>query len=351
MVLALISQYYLLTFNSLMIIGLSMIRVKTPSRLHMTLIDLNGSLGRVDGGVGLALEEPSVILEAEIVDNGIIVEGDDSNRVVEVAKKVMKNFDLGGGLHIRILEKYEDHIGLGFGTQRSLAIASAITRLHKINVSIKDLAKIVERGGTSGIGVVAFEIGGFIVDGGHTFGANKQKQSFLPSSASKAHPPIVISREDFPDDWLIVLAIPEINRRIHGAIEVELFSRYCPIPISEVQALSHIILMKLLPSVIERDIIDFGESISKIQNIGFKKIEVNLQPDKVKEIMKIMNKANTYGVGLSSFGPTLYTVVDDMKKALMIAKTTEESMREIGGRVLITKARNEGARLSHQYHD
>jgi len=330
----------------LIIIAIAMIRIKTPSRLHITLIDLNGNLGRIDGGVGIALEEPSIFLEAEIMDKGIIVEGDDSNRAIEVAKKIMKNYDLKHGLHIRILEKYDDHIGLGFGTQLSLATAFAITRLHKINVSIRDLAKIVGRGGTSGIGVAAFENGGFIVDGGHTFGANKQKQSFLPSSASKAPPPPTISRIDFPDDWLIVLAIPRLNKRIHGSIEVELFSKYCPIPIIEVQALSHIILMKLLPSLIEIDIVEFGDAISKIQNIGFKKIEVNLQSDRVKEIMRIMTEAGAYGVGLSSFGPTLYTVVNNEKKAYIIAKAAEDGMK-IGGRVLITRARNKGAESSY----
>ncbi|MCP8308312.1 MAG: hypothetical protein H3Z54_06420 [archaeon] len=320
-------------------------RVKTPSRLHITLIDLNGNLGRIDGGVGIALEEPSITLEAELIDSGIIVEGDDSGRALEAAKRTLKNYDLKGGLHIRILEKYDEHIGLGFGTQLSLGTAFAITNLHRIHISPRELAEIVGRGGTSGIGVAAFEAGGFIIDGGHTFGANKQKQKFLPSSASKAPPPPVISRLDFPDDWLVVLAMPRLNKRIHGSIEVELFSKYCPIPIDEVQALSHIILMKLLPSVAERDISEFGDAISKIQNIGFKKIEVNLQSDKVKEIMKIMAEAGAYGVGLSSFGPTLYTVVDNEKKAYIIAKAAEKGMREIGGKVLITKARNKGAEI------
>ncbi|MGQ9468227.1 MAG: beta-ribofuranosylaminobenzene 5'-phosphate synthase [Nitrososphaerales archaeon] len=324
-----------------------MVRVKTPSRLHITLIDLNGELGRVDGGVGIALEEPSIVLEAELIDSGIIVEGDVSGRAIEVAKRVLKTYDLKGGLNIRIIEKYDEHVGLGFGTQLSLGTAFAITNLHGIHISPRELAEIVGRGGTSGIGVAAFEYGGFIVDGGHTFGANKQKQSFLPSSASKAPPPPVISRLDFPDDWLVVLAMPKLSQRIHGSIEVELFSKYCPIPINEVQALSHIILMKLLPSVAERDIFEFGDAISKIQDIGFKKIEVNLQSDKVKEIMKIMIEAGAYGVGLSSFGPTLYTVVDNEKKAYTIAKAAENIIRGIGGRVLITKARNKGAELSH----
>jgi beta-ribofuranosylaminobenzene 5'-phosphate synthase len=325
-----------------------MIRVKTPSRLHITLIDLNGSLGRVDGGVGIALEEPRIVLEAEIIDEGIIIERDNSNRAAEVAKKIMKNYDLKQGFHAKILEKYEDHVGLGFGTQLSLATAFAVTRLHKIDASIRDLAKIVGRGGTSGIGVAVFEDGGFIVDGGHTFGINKPKQSFLPSSASKAPPPPIISRLDFPADWSIVLAIPKASQRIHGSIEVELFSKYCPIPINEVQALSHLILMKLLPSLMERDIEEFGDAISKIQDIGFKKIEVNLQSDRVKKIMKIMAEAGAYGIGLSSFGPTIYSFTDNEKRALTTAKAAEDYMEEAGERVLITKVRNKGAEL---YHD
>lgn len=324
-----------------------MIRVKTPSRLHITLIDLNGGLGRVDGGVGIALEEPSIILEVVTIDEGIMVEGDDSNRALHVAEKIMKDHDLRRGLHIKILEKYDDHIGLGFGTQLSLGIAFAITRLYEINTSIRDLARIVGRGGTSGIGVAAFESGGFIVDGGHTFGASKQKQSFLPSSASKAPPSPIISRLDFPDDWLIVLATPKLSQRIHGSIEVELFSKYCPIPIGEVQAISHIILMKLLPSLVEKDIAEFGDAISSIQDIGFKKIEVKLQSDRVRKLMKTMTEVGAYGVGLSSFGPTIYSFTDSEKRALTIAKATEDRMEKTGGRVLITRARNEGAELHY----
>ncbi|MEM3078426.1 MAG: hypothetical protein QXR38_02910, partial [Nitrososphaerales archaeon] len=209
-----------------------MIRVKTPSRLHITLIDLNGKLGRIDGGVGIALQEPSIVLEAELIDDGIKVEGDDSGRALEAAKRVLKAYNLKRGLHLRILQKYDEHVGLGFGTQLSLGTAFAVTNLHGISVSPRRLAEIVGRGGTSGIGVAAFEFGGFIVDGGHTFGVNKQKQSFLPSSASKAPPPPVVSRLDFPEDWLAILAIPRAMQRIHGSLEVELFSKYCPIPIN-----------------------------------------------------------------------------------------------------------------------
>ena len=32
--------------------------IETPSRIHIALIDLNGSYGRVDGGIGLTIEKP-----------------------------------------------------------------------------------------------------------------------------------------------------------------------------------------------------------------------------------------------------------------------------------------------------
>jgi len=37
--------------------------VQTPSRLHLTLIDMHGGSGRVDGGVGITLDEPGILIE------------------------------------------------------------------------------------------------------------------------------------------------------------------------------------------------------------------------------------------------------------------------------------------------
>ena len=39
--------------------------VKTPARLHLGLIDLNGDLGRMFGGLGVGIDHPNVIVEAE----------------------------------------------------------------------------------------------------------------------------------------------------------------------------------------------------------------------------------------------------------------------------------------------
>ena len=51
--------------------------IKTPSRLHMSLIDLNGSYKRIDGGIGLAIQEPQFVLESEETESGVTFEFDE----------------------------------------------------------------------------------------------------------------------------------------------------------------------------------------------------------------------------------------------------------------------------------
>ena len=41
------------------------VAVKTPARLHSGLIDLNGDLGRLYGGLGVAIDHPNTVLEVE----------------------------------------------------------------------------------------------------------------------------------------------------------------------------------------------------------------------------------------------------------------------------------------------
>src|SRR5690606_8601338 len=102
------------------------------------------------------------------------------------------------GYHFKVREIFPSHSGLGSGTQLSLAVAQLISKINDQDLTAPEMAEIVGRGGTSGIGVASFDQGGFIVDGGHR---TNIKHGFLPSSASKASAPPIIARYNFPDDW------------------------------------------------------------------------------------------------------------------------------------------------------
>lgn len=314
-----------------------MIRITSPSRLHLTLIDMNASLGRIDGGAGISLESPHIIISAERYED-IEVIGDSilKERIETAVSKVLPE---GEGIRIIIEEDMYSHVGLGSGTQSSLSAAAAVNELYGLGMSVRDLAIAVGRGGTSGIGVASFESGGFIIDGGHKF---SEKGSFSPSSASRADPAPVLFRHDFPD-WNIVLALPD-TQGAHDVKEVDIFRKVCPIPLNEVQEVSHIILMKMMPAIVENDIEAFGHAINHIQNLGFKRHEVQLQHPVVRDVMTLMQESGAYGAGMSSFGPAVYGVVDSREDATYIMEDVQDHLdNTIGGRVMVTKANNSGA--------
>jgi beta-ribofuranosylaminobenzene 5'-phosphate synthase len=320
----------------------------SPSRIHMGLVDLNGSIGRVDGGVGLALENPNLIIkgkeseEVEIDFDKTVLKNFDENyikdveiRVRDAAEKILKHINEDGA-KLLIKKLFPSHSGLGSGTQIALSTGKLISTIYGKELNAYEIAKITGRGGTSGIGIGAFEMGGFLVDGGHSFGKGKDKEDFKPSSASKGVKPApIIFRHDF--NWDVILVIPK-GEHVYGNKEVDIFKKYCPVPLNEVERICHLILMKMIPAVIENDLNSFGEVINELQTLGFKKVEVSLQSDIVKELIEELQKI-CYA-GLSSFGPTIYALGD---VDLIVEKANEILDKHgVDGEIITTKANNVG---------
>jgi beta-ribofuranosylaminobenzene 5'-phosphate synthase len=319
--------------------------VRTPSRLHVTLIDMHGGSGRVDGGVGITLDEPGILMEVRL-GPVLEVQGCDSvteNRVMETARRILTGIRAGGNVSITMREYYPSHFGLGSGSQLAIALARAIAELYGRDVPVKDLALLAGRGGTSGIGTAAFEYGGFIIDGGHRFGEGREKSEFRPSAASRGvRPPPVIVRHEFPPDWRILLAMPALPAGASGGEETDIFKNHCPVPVEEVRALCHEILMRMLPGIVEKDLDLFGSSVNTVQNLGFKRVELSLQPEEIPSLIETLRQSGAAGAGMSSFGPTVYAISDTGMRG--IEHAARSFMEEYGGgTTIITSARNSGA--------
>lgn len=304
-------------------------RVRTPSRVHISLIDLNGSLARVDGGMGIALEEPCIELEVNRAEE-LRARGKLKEKAARAARGFFQHYGIEGGVEIDVIKSYPKHVGLGSGTQVALGVVRALAKLYGVKASIEELAFAAGRGGTSGIGTWSFERGGFILDGGHSV---KEKEGFLPSRASRAEPPPLILREDFP--WQVAVIFPKNSIRISGQREVDIFQEYCPIPGREVERLSRIILMQLLPALVEEDIETFGRAVNSIQKVGFKGVELALQPREVKKALRAAQEAS-YGAGLSSFGPVIYSLVGGTQKL-------ERALEGKAEKIIYSCANNTGA--------
>jgi beta-ribofuranosylaminobenzene 5'-phosphate synthase len=319
--------------------------VETPSRIHLGLIDMNGSIGRVDGGIGIALDGPLTLLEARAADTLEVTGGDEESRgvVSSVAGTVLEALRLGGKASFTLRSVCPRHAGLGSGTQLALATARAVCELYGRTFPVQDLARLTGRGGTSGIGTAAFADGGFIIDGGHAFGTGKEKTSFAPSRASAGvRPAPVIARHEFPPDWKILLAIPRQPAGANSALETDIFRTCCPVPLDEVREICHQVVMRMLPGLAGHDLDLFSEGANRIQELGFKKVEISLRPPEFPALLAEMRNAGAACAGMSSFGPALYAISDTGLSG--IERAAREFMDERGGgRTILTSARNCGA--------
>ena len=145
-----------------------MIQVRTCARLHLGLLDNNGEHGRLYGSIGLAVNRPYLVLTAEKSES-LIVEGMETERVSIYARRFKDRYGLTAGAHLNLMTSIPAHVGLGSGTQIALAVGTALARLAGLDLSTEEIALAGGRGVRSGIGIAAFQHGGFVLDGGIVF--------------------------------------------------------------------------------------------------------------------------------------------------------------------------------------
>ena len=315
--------------------------IRTPSRLHFTLIDLNAELGRVDGGMGVTLNRPGWDISVEVTEE----KTEYTERVTEIFNNLSRYFQMKNKYQIIINSNIPRHVGLGSQTQLALGLAKAVSIFEdQGDISVRNLAKYVGRGGTSGIGVAAFEHGGFVLDGGHS---TANKPEFLPSHYSEADPAVVLANYPVPEDWYFVVAVPNVEHGAHGTREAAIFQEHCPLPSNEVEKVTRVILLQTLPSILENDIESFGQSLTHLQNHGFKRVENELQLEIIQKLLEFYLAKGAFGAGLSSFGPATYGVVEGESDAKKLTEVTSKLLEEegVGGDVFYSNGNNSGAEV------
>lgn len=313
------------------------VHVKSPARLHFGIIDLGGRLGRRYGSIGVAIDQPSVKVHAEKSDDvsAICQKGIEISpaEIKDYVNRVIDHFKIPGGVRIKIEEGIPKHVGLGSTTQTALSVAAAITRLYGVNASTRDLSALLGRGEISGIGTAAFEDGCFIVDGGVKAGGG---------------PPPVLLRIGFPEDWFFAVVIPAHKKGLSEREEKRIFEKISAPP-SYAKEISHLLLMKMLPAIAEKNIKNFGDALTVIQTLvgkSFSRYQEGPYHSRISErLARFLLKNGAYGSGQSSWGPTVYGVVEGMGNCKKLKGKAEKFMKEKGfdGYAFCTAANNQGA--------
>lgn len=308
------------------------IEITSPARLHLGFIDLNGSQGRKFGSVGLTIDTFFTKIKVTHIERTKGQINSNCERSKQYAKQFCKVFSIESSFTIDVESNMPEHSGFGSGTQLALCVGKAISELSNLNLTIEKIAEILDRGNRSGIGIGSYLAGGFLVDGG--------------KGISDKAPPI-IARHDFPENWRIVLLIARKQEGMFGSSEKEAFNKLDVFPLEKAQFLSQLVLMKTLPSLIEKDFHSFTSSISILQHeVGYHFSDAQggvFSNKKVSEIISFLEKKGFKGMGQSSWGPTGFVLCDSDTQAYKVSQLISKNIDLTDIDLQIVKAKNNGA--------
>jgi beta-ribofuranosylaminobenzene 5'-phosphate synthase len=310
------------------------VTVKTPARLHLGLIDLNGDLGRMFGGLGVGIDHPNVVVEAQTA-KVLQITGQEVELARTLSNRFFLSYQVSPKVHLNVVETIPSHVGLGSGTQLSLAVAVGLAKVFNVKASVPELAVVMGRAKRTSVGTTIFQSGGFVVDGGK----NLKTQTFPP----------LIYRQPFPKEWRFIIAIPDQNKGLSNSEENHAFSKLTKMPADDVAQICRLTMLKLLPALAERDIESFGDALTKIQKITgnyFAQAQGGTYSSPTStECIEFMKQTGVYGVGQSSWGPALYAVVKQEQAKSTLAKVKAYLHKGVGGEAFVAKANNKGATI------
>lgn len=307
------------------------VRVEATARLHFGFLDLHGGLGRRFGSLGLAVDEPSLVLTARCAPQ-LTVTGPEADRVRGYAHAAAVHLGSGEAVSLHVERAIPAHAGFGSGTQLALAVAAAMARLEGQDFTPDAFAASLDRGNRSGVGLCAFTEGGLIVDGGR---------------GPDGGPPPVIARLPYPEAWRVVLILDSSMAGVHGTREVEAFRDLPRFPEAQAAEICRIVLMQILPAVALAEPQGFGAGITRIQDL----IGDHFAPHQggryasaaVAQVLANVAAQGVPGYGQSSWGPTGFVLMPTEAEARALVAGLDR-----GGplQFRIARGRNSGASVT-----
>ncbi|SIR27153.1 beta-ribofuranosylaminobenzene 5'-phosphate synthase [Haladaptatus litoreus] len=320
-----------------------MAQVTVGARLHFGFQNLSLAYERLYGGLGVALESPTVSVEALPADE---IRCDDS-RAREYARCATDILDVPG-IDLQVHKTLPGHVGLGSGTQLALTVLAATARAYDCRPEIRNNAPALDRGGRSGVGVSTFERGGFVVDAGHP---TERFTTDRPSRGEWSVPPVA-AQHTIPEAWRFVVVLPEAEPGRSGDNEDEsmrtVVERADPTIADDISA---ILLRQVLPAIAGDDPETFGDGVAEIGRLNgawYADEQGGVYRPPVGELVTEMEESPAiFGAGQSSWGPAVYGVTT-RKEADSAVEAAEMALDSagVGGDVLVAQPRNTGASVN-----
>jgi beta-RFAP synthase len=322
--------------------------VSAPARLHFGLLAIGDRTARKFGGAGLMVDAPRTVVQLSAADQLIVnAPAGSKEAVIEATRRWHRSFaephlsDIPWDqlpCEIRI-GSVARHRGLGSGTQLAFSVAIALQQYYGQPLpSAEELAVAMGRGKRSAIGSYGFLRGGFLVDRGIG------EELIAPLDM----------RTDFPAEWKIVLIEPliedenenGISNAVFGEQELDAFRRLPATTQRQADELAEILKMEVVPGVLERDFSRFAKSVTRFgRSSGMYYSDAQGGPYASFAAERLVKKAlaiGEFGIGQSSWGPTLFAIADSQDAANSLVEKLGEQSDDTNCRTRIVSADNSG---------
>jgi len=289
--------------------------VTAPARLHFGMLDPMGVGARRFGGFGVGVEYPRVVVGVDRARpagaggsslESPVVSGPQADRARTFARRARLEFGLRDQVKVNVYEAIPPHTGLGSGTKLGLAIARATAVLAGAAADPERLAEASGRGARSSVGCWTFAAPGLVVEAG------------VPDGGSISP---VVARHPMPERWRCVLAMPLGVEGLSGNAEERFFGRLHESAGAE-PSVSRLLLTELLPGLLTGDIDEFGAALARIQHeMGsmFAAEQGGVFHPRAAPLVDALAALGVRAVGQSSWGPTVYGIVDGPDFAAEVA--------------------------------
>jgi len=282
-----------------------MLCVQAPSRIHFGMFSF-GHAGRQFGGVGVMVAQPALRLVIDPAEQWEAA-GPRADDMAAYARRCCEawGYDTLPPCRLQLEEMPRRHVGLGSGTQLAFAVAAGLRAWYRQQpLSPEELAHITGRGRRSAVGTYGFVHGGLIVESGR-----------LPDDVLGP----LEHRLEVPAAWRFVLVTCRECQGLSGVDEQQAFAALPPVSAAVRQELLDEVAQRLLPALRAGDCRAFGESLYRYgRTAGECFAAVQGGPYNGPEVTQLVDEIRTLGVpgvGQSSWGPTVFCVVENQEAA------------------------------------
>lgn len=311
------------------------VEVITPSRLHFGLLSVRRGEHDRYGGVGAMVSAPGIRL---VVRRGreLGATGPLAVRAQRVARRVgLMLLGRTPEVAIRIHSAPPEHVGLGTGTQLSMAVAAAVGALFgRTPADAAELGRWAGRGHRSVVGVHGFVHGGLIWDPGGTAGEE--------TGCSIRHAPL-------PAAWRFVLFRPRGKRGLWGHRERRAFAHLPPVSAERMVSLRREAAEVLWPAAASGDFDAFSESLYRYgyqAGMNFSQAQGGPFADpRLESLVQQIRALGVRGVGQSSWGPTLFALLRDEASACEFVQRLRAMPDTEDLCICVARPDNQGARV------